>query len=141
MVHALDPTGKRVASEKWGWFVALGVLLIMGGGVAFGNVLGATVASVYSVGIVMLVAGMLHLAQAFRVRGWERVVYWSLSGACYTVAGVFAFLNPFLASAVLTLLMAVALIVAGAFRIWSALNLKPLTVSYTHLTLPTTPYV
>src|ERR671913_193844 len=82
MAQAFDPTGKSVASEKWGWFVALGVLMIMGGGIAFGNVLGATVASVYSVGIVMLVGGLLHLAQAFRVKGWERVLYWSLSGAC-----------------------------------------------------------
>jgi uncharacterized membrane protein HdeD (DUF308 family) len=126
MAQAFDPTGKSVASEKWGWFVALGVLMIMGGGIAFGNVLGATVASVYSVGIVMLVGGLLHLAQAFRVKGWERVLYWSLSGACYTVAGAFAFLNPLLASAILTFLMAVALIVAGAFRIWSAFNLRPL---------------
>ncbi len=126
MAQAFDPTGKQAASEKWGWFVALGVLMIMGGGIAFGNVLAATVASVYTVGIVMLAGGLLHLAQAFRVRVWERVMYWILSGGCYTVAGVFAFLNPLLASAVLTLLMAVALMVAGGFRIWSAFNLRPL---------------
>jgi uncharacterized membrane protein HdeD (DUF308 family) len=39
------------SSEKWGWFVALGVALIMGGGIAFGNVMAATVASVYYVGM------------------------------------------------------------------------------------------
>lgn len=126
MTQAFDPAGKQAASEKWGWFVALGVLMIMGGGIAFGNVLAATVASVYTVGIVMLAGGLLHLAHASRVRGWERVAYWSLSGACYTAAGIFAFLNPLLASAILTLLMAVALMVAGAFRIWSAFNLRPL---------------
>jgi hypothetical protein len=48
----------------------------------------------------MLIGGMLHLVQAFRVKTWESVFSWSLSGACYTVAGVFAFLNPMLASAV-----------------------------------------
>ena len=126
MAQAFDPTGKSVASEKWGWFVALGVLMIMGGGIAFGNVLAATVASVYTVGIVMLIGGTLHVAQAFRVKKWDSAFYWSFSGACYTVAGIFAFLNPLLASATITLLMAVALIVAGAFRIWTAFKLRPL---------------
>ncbi|MDW5314357.1 HdeD family acid-resistance protein [Rhizobium sp. PL01] len=112
--------------EKWGWFVALGVALIMGGGIAFGNVMAATVASVYYVGMLMLISGILHLAQAFRVKKWESVFYWILSGACYTVAGVFAFLNPMLASAALTFLMAIALLVAGALRIWTGFKLRPL---------------
>ncbi len=126
MAQVFDPSGKSVPSDKWGWFVALGVLMIMGGGIAFGNVLAATVASVYTVGIVMLVGGILHLGQAFRVKSWESAIYWSLSGACYTIAGIFAFFNPLLASAILTFLMAVALVVAGAFRIWTAFKLRPL---------------
>ncbi len=126
MAQDSDTALRPALSEKWGWFVALGVAMIMAGGIAFGNVMAATVASVYTVGIVMLLGGMLHLGQAFRVKKWESVFYWILSGACYTVAGVFAFLNPLLASAVLTFLMAIALIVAGAFRMWTALKLRPL---------------
>jgi len=126
MVQDSDTALRPALSEKWGWFVALGVAMIMAGGIAFGNVMAATVASVYTVGIVMLLGGMLHLGQAFRVKKWESVFYWILSGACYTVAGVFAFLNPLLASAVLTFLMAMALIVAGAFRMWTAFKLRPL---------------
>lgn len=49
MVHASDPAGREALAGKWGWFVALGVLLIMCGGIAFGNLLMATVASVYYV--------------------------------------------------------------------------------------------
>lgn len=126
MVQNSDIAHRPSLSEKWGWFVALGVALIMGGGIAFGNVLAATVASVYYVGMIMLVGGVLHLAQAFRVKKWESVFYWMLSGSCYTVAGVFAFLNPMLASAVLTMMMAVALIIAGTFRMWTAFKLRPL---------------
>lgn len=126
MVEAVNIVIRPSLKEKWGWFVALGVALIMGGGIAFGNVMAATVASVYYVGMIMLIGGVLHLMQAFRVKKWESVFYWILSGACYTVAGVFAFLNPLLASAALTLLMAVALIVAGALRIWTGFRLRPL---------------
>ncbi|OBZ95923.1 hypothetical protein ADU59_05840 [Pararhizobium polonicum] len=126
MSQAFDPDAKPVLHEKWGWFVALGVVMIMGGSIAFGNVLAATVASVYSVGIVMLLGGMMHLMQALRVKKWESAFYWSFSGSCYTSAGIFAFLDPLLASATITALMAIALIVAGAFRIWVAFRLKPL---------------
>ncbi len=126
MIQKSDIVLRPPLGEKWGWFVALGVALIMGGGIAFGNVMAATVASVYYVGMIMLLGGILHLMQAFRVKKWESVFYWILSGACYTVAGVFAFLNPMLASAALTLLMAVALIVAGALRIWTGFRLRPL---------------
>lgn len=126
MVQNSNVVVRPPLGEKWGWFVALGVALIMGGCIAFGNVMAATVASVYYVGMIMLIGGVLHLMQAFRVKKWESVFYWILSGACYTVAGVFAFLNPLLASAALTLLMAVALIVAGALRIWTGFRLRPL---------------
>ena len=126
MAENVDLALKPSLREKWGWFVALGVALIMGGGIAFGNAMAATVASVYYVGIVMLIGGGLHLANAFRVKTWESVFYWIFSGACYTVAGVFAFLNPLLASTALTFLMAVALIVAGGLRVWTGFKLRPL---------------
>lgn len=126
MAENVDLALKPSLREKWGWFVALGVALIMGGGIAFGNVMAATVASVYYVGMIMLAGGVLHLGQAFRVKKWENVFYWILSGSCYTVAGVFAFLNPLLASTMLTFLMAIALIVAGALRIWTGFRLRPL---------------
>src|SRR5215217_1718223 len=123
---ALDLVARQTVSNKWGWFVALGVLLVMGGGIALANLFAATVVSVYYIGAIMLVAGLLQLAHAFRVKGWQSVLYWGLAGGCYTLAGIFAFINPLLTSAVLTLIMGVALLVAGLFRIWSGFALRPL---------------
>lgn len=104
--------------DKWGWFVALGVLLLIFGGIAFGNLFIATVASVYVVGWLMLMAGVVEIIHAFGVKSWGRFFYWLLSGLLYAVAGFFAFYNPLLASAVFTFLLAVALIAAGLLRIW-----------------------
>ncbi|MDQ0319501.1 uncharacterized membrane protein HdeD (DUF308 family) [Pararhizobium capsulatum DSM 1112] len=123
---ALDLVARQKLSSKWGWFVALGVLLVMGGGIALANLFVATVVSVYYVGAIMLVAGLLQLFHAYRVKGWQSVLYWGLAGGCYTIAGIFAFINPLLTSAVLTLIMGVALLVAGLFRIWSGFTLRPL---------------
>lgn len=103
---------------KWGWFVALGVLLLIFGGIAFGNLFIATVASVYLVGWMMLFAGVVEIIHAFGVKTWGRFFYWLLSGLLYAIAGFFAFYNPLLASAVLTFLLAVALVASGILRLW-----------------------
>jgi uncharacterized membrane protein HdeD (DUF308 family) len=103
---------------KWGWFVALGVLLLIFGGIALGNLFIATVASVYLIGWLMLMGGVVELIHAFGVKSWGRFFYWLLSGLLYAFAGFFAFYNPLLASAVLTFLLAVSLVAAGVLRIW-----------------------
>lgn len=115
-----DALKKAIGStrDKWGWFVALGVLLLILGGVAFGNLFIATVASVYFVGWLMLMAGIIEIIHAFGVKSWGRFFYWLLSGLLYAVAGFFAFDNPLLASTVLTFLLAVALVASGALRAW-----------------------
>lgn len=103
---------------KWGWFVALGVLLLIFGVIAFGNLFIATVASVYVVGAMMLVSGIIEIAHAFGVKSWGNFFWWLLSGLLYAVAGFLAFYNPLLASAVLTFLLAVSLVASGILRLW-----------------------
>lgn len=112
------------ARDKWGWFVALGVLLLVLGGIAFGNLAVATAASVFFVGAMMLTAGIIEIIHAFGVRTWERFFFWFLSGLLYAVAGFFAFYNPLMASSVLTLLLAVALVASGALRVAFAMSHK-----------------
>ncbi|MCG8270465.1 HdeD family acid-resistance protein [Aquamicrobium sp. NLF2-7] len=104
--------------SKWGWFVALGVLLLILGGVAFGNLFIATVATVYVVGWLMLLSGVVEIIHAFGVQTWGRFFLWLASGLLYALAGIFAFYNPVLASTVLTFLLAVSLVASGALRAW-----------------------
>ncbi len=122
--HDAKTIGFPALQQKWGWFAGLGILMMIAGLIAFGNLLAATVISVFFVGGVMVAGGVLHLIHAFQVKTWERVLYWALSGALYAFAGVMAFVNPLLTSAVLTLLIGAALIVAGAFRLWLGFTLR-----------------
>lgn len=118
---------KAELSSKWGWFVALGVALLILGGIAFGNLVLATVVSVYYVGLMMLFAGIIEIIHAFGVKTWGRFFFWLLSGLLYTAAGVVAFVNPILAAGILTFLLAATLLGAGAFRIWLGFKSKPAT--------------
>src|SRR5262245_61039791 len=86
------PRGLGGISElraKWGWFVALGVLMLIAGVVALGNELLATVVTVYYVGAMMLVAGIFEIIHAFGVKSWGRFFWWLISGIVYALAGVF----------------------------------------------------
>ena len=110
---------------KWGWFVALGVGLILLGVVALANLLLATVATIFYIGAMMLIGGIVEIVHAFQVKTWGRFFYWLLSGIFYAIAGVVAFYNPVLASAALTLLLAAMLVVAGIFRIGIGFAARP----------------
>src|SRR5690606_27552613 len=108
----------RALGARWGWFVALGAVLLILGLAAAAYVIGATLVSVLYVGILMLIGGAGQLIHAWRVKGWSSFAWWSLSGLLYLAAGVLAIVHPVAGAAVLTLLLGATLIGAGAFRLW-----------------------
>ncbi|MBS9475604.1 HdeD family acid-resistance protein [Ancylobacter radicis] len=110
---------------KWGWFVALGLLMIAAGAFVLGNVALGTVVSVLYIGVVLAISGVAQIFHAFQVKGWGAFAFWLLDGLLYVAAGVVAFAEPLLAAAVLTLLLGAALIVGGVFRIIAAFQMRP----------------
>lgn len=130
--ESLTPTpGGTIAGHlsglhaKWGWFVGLGVLMIVAGLIALGNLLLGSLITVIYVGAMMAVAGVAEIVHAFQVKGWGAFAFWLLSGLLYLAAGIIAFMNPLLAAGVLTLLLGVSLIVSGIFRGVAALQSRP----------------
>jgi uncharacterized membrane protein HdeD (DUF308 family) len=117
-------TGIEPLRVKWGWIVALGVVYLVTGLIAFGSVMMATVASILVVGVMMIVAGVAEVINAFQVKGWGKFLLWLLLGALYIVAGFVTFENPLLAAALLTLVLGAALVASGVMRIILAFGMK-----------------
>jgi uncharacterized membrane protein HdeD (DUF308 family) len=109
---------------KWGWIVGLGVVYVIAGFVALGSVMMATVASVFVVGVMMIVAGIAEIINAFQLKGWGKFLIWALLGVLYIVAGFVTFENPLLAAALLTLILGAALVASGLVRIFLAFSMK-----------------
>ncbi len=109
---------------KWGWILALGIVYVIAGFVALGSVVMATVASVLIVGVMMIVAGVAEIINAFQCKGWGRFLIWVLLGALYIVAGFITFENPLFAAAILTLLLGASLVASGIMRIILAFSMK-----------------
>ena len=131
MTNASQTIGKpRAGSDtaplraKWGWIVALGVVYLVAGFIALGSVAMATVASVFVVGVMMIVAGVAEVISAFQIKSWGRFLLWVLLGLLYVVAGFVTFQNPLLAAVLLTLILGASLVASGIMRIILAFSMK-----------------
>jgi len=125
MANPIAPAGGIAPLRaKWGWIVALGVVYVVAGFVALGSVAAATAATVFVVGIMMVIAGVAEVFNAFQIKSWGGFLLWLALGLLYIVAGFATFENPLLAALVLTLLLGVALAVSGTMRILLAFGMR-----------------
>jgi uncharacterized membrane protein HdeD (DUF308 family) len=109
---------------KWGWIVALGAAYLIVGVIALGSVVMATAASVFFVGIMMVIAGAIEVINAFQIKTWGRFLLWLSLGALYVIAGFLTFANPLLAASLLTLMLGFALLISGVMRMVLAFSMK-----------------
>lgn len=122
------PTRRSVADAlvelqaRWGWFVGLGVVMLLLGMLALAHVFVATLASVIFVGSLMVVGGVGQLVHAWRNQGMQGFIFWSISGLFYLAAGLFAVFSPVQGASLLTLLFGAMLIAVGALRTWLWFN-------------------
>ena len=109
---------------KWKWVLLLGIVYTFAGFVALGSVVAATVASVFVVGAMMILAGIFEIASAFQMKTWGQSILWVLLGALYVVGGFVAFQNPALAASILTLILGWSHVFSGLLRIFLATKMK-----------------
>jgi uncharacterized membrane protein HdeD (DUF308 family) len=125
MTDALKTTlGTAINSitDKWGWFIALGIAELIVGGVALTNLMAANLASVLVIGAAMFVSGILQIIHAFSARGLRGFVLWELAGVVYAAAGAVILYDPVLASFAITLTVGVLLVAAGVMRTWAGFH-------------------
>jgi uncharacterized membrane protein HdeD (DUF308 family) len=123
---AQRPLGSAVEPlrAKSGWIVALGIVYLIAGLIALSSVAMATVATVFVVGIMMVIAGIAEVINAFQLKSWGKFLLWLVLGLLYVVAGFVTFENPLLAAAVLTLMLGAVLAVSGIMRVFLAFSMK-----------------
>ena len=113
----LHMVGLESLRKRWGWFLALGILLIVLGTVALGSSVFMTLATMVFVGWLLIIGGVLEAAHACLCKGWGGFFIDLLTGILYVVVGFMVVANPGSAAIALTLLIAMFLIFGGIFRI------------------------
>ena len=113
--------------RRWGWFMAMGILLMLLGVAAVESTMNFTKVFMVVVGWLMIAGGVLQMIHAFACRRWSGFFIDLVSGILYAVVGLMIEANPEATAVVLTLLIAMFLIFSGIFRMVLAA-----TVRYQH---------
>ena len=114
--------GAAHIAPRWGWFVALGIGLIVLGALAFVDTVAVTLLSTLVIGAMLLVGGVLQIVHAFMTRGWRHFTINLLAGVLYVIGGVLIMQEPVQGAFVLTVLIAASMVVAGVVRIAIAVS-------------------
>src|SRR5574337_623385 len=115
--HSLGGVIERLRS-RWGWFVAYGGLCLVFGLIALTMAAVSTLAVVFFIALMLILAGGVEIIIGFNSRGWPSFFLWVISGLFYVVFGAFALAQPEVAAAVLTVVVGFGFLFAGIARIW-----------------------
>lgn len=118
----LHLVGLEELKRSWGWFLALGIALLLLGTIALGASVAMTIVSVLLFGWLLIVGGVLEAVHAFWRRRWSGFFIDLLTGVLYVVVGFMLVANPAASAVALTLLIALFLMFGGIFRIVTALS-------------------
>jgi len=116
--------GVNEIRSSWGWFLFLGVILILCGAICIvGNVI-ATWATVVVFGWLLLVTGVFALVQAFQIHAWSGFFLYLLSALLRGFTGYLLIRYPDVGALGLTLILASFFVVGGLFRAIGASMLR-----------------
>lgn len=124
MTDAKIEMGQDVAKRSWGWLLALGILFVILGCIGLGMVVGLTLASMLFLGVLLIIAGCSQFIDVFKGKNWEAVAWHALIAALYILGGSVVIYDPFLASTIITAVLASVLIIIGLTRFIMALKLR-----------------
>jgi uncharacterized membrane protein HdeD (DUF308 family) len=113
-IHLL---GLDNVQKRWGWFVVLGLLLVLIGAIALGHSVMTTVISMIFIGWLMVIGGAFQTANAIISRDWGGFFIDLLTGLLYAIAGFLIITRPADSAAAFTLLIAILLMFGGIFRV------------------------
>ncbi len=111
--------------ENRGWFIALGVLLIVVGLAGIALPLLTTIAVKIFVGWLFLIGGIGQIVHAFSSKSWGGFFWNFLVGALYVLAGGWLAFFPLAGIITLTVFLALTLIIEGGMKFALGFRVRP----------------
>jgi uncharacterized membrane protein HdeD (DUF308 family) len=116
--------GVHELRRSWGWFLILGILLVIAGFAALSYSFLATLAAVFYFGCFLLISGILEAASILFVRRWNGYFLHLLMGILDIVLGIIFLARTAEAAVMLTFVIATFFLVGGIYRLISAITLQ-----------------
>ncbi len=121
------PSQEEVFGEvrrNWIWLLGLGILFVILGFIGLGMTFAVTLASVLFFGVLLLIGAGAQFVEAVKCKGWKSLLLHVLIAFLYLIAGIGAIMHPVGVSAMLTLMIAGALIFIGLSRVIMAFQMR-----------------
>jgi uncharacterized membrane protein HdeD (DUF308 family) len=111
--------------RHWGWFLALGIVFIIGGvfAIAMPFVAGLVTTAIFAVILVWI--GIMQVIQAWSVKGWGGFALQLVIGLIMLLGGIAIWIDPILGVLTLTIVVAAVFLAKGVFQVMLALKMRP----------------
>jgi uncharacterized membrane protein HdeD (DUF308 family) len=116
---------KQLITEKWGWFLALGIVLILAGLASIAFPLLSSIAAKLVLGWLFLIGGVMMIVHAFQAPGWGGFIWEVIVGVLYVAVGGYLAFFPLSGLLTLTILLAALFIAEGVFETIMAFRVRP----------------
>ncbi len=115
---------KQAVADNGGWFLALGILLVVAGVAAIAFPLVSTIAAKISIGWIFLAAGLVIIIHAFSIQRWGGFLMELLLGVLYLIAGGWLAFFPFTGIITLTIVLAALFLFEGVVEVIMAVRAR-----------------
>ena len=125
--NAINPgeLAPEISNIPTGWFIFLGILMVLIGTGAIIMPVLATFAVDILLGWLLISAGIVEAIRAFQAKGTKSVIWAILVALLCIGAGIFILANPLKAIMTLTLILAAFFLAEGIIKIIMSFQLKP----------------
>jgi len=115
----------RHVRKRWGWFLALGIIYIIGGLAAIVLPISSTIAFTLVIGIFLVISGIVQIVQGFQMRDWQGVTWHMVMGVVSVIGGGYAVWNPLAGAIAITLVIAITFLIQGVAEIMMGVRVRP----------------
>lgn len=123
-VQAVEDMKAKI-QENWGWFLVLGVALVIGGIILIAAPLATSIAVTFLIAAVFIIGGLVQVYNAFKTQGTSSFLWNLITGIIAVIGGILIYVNPIVGAFTLTLLLAAIFAAQGFSQILLAFKLKP----------------
>jgi uncharacterized membrane protein HdeD (DUF308 family) len=117
-------TGIVEIDRHWGWYVDLGVLLIILGTIASGAAVATTLVSVMMLGGILACAGVALVVLSFVSGKWSGFLLTLTAGVLSGMVGITMLSAPLSGAVAITLMVGTVLVAVGLFRTIASLIMR-----------------
>src|SRR5215211_3006643 len=124
-IGAMRLDGIEEIRRHWGWFVAIGVIFIVGGIFALAMPFIAGLSLTVIFGVILLWLGIMQMIQAWSCKSWGGFAWQLIIGLILILGGLAIWINPIVATLTLTIVVAAVFLAKGVFQVIMSFQMRP----------------